>query len=97
MNLDEVGSEKVRAILIINKNRDIFDLYFLVNGKKIVFKPELINKKLEFYKKRFSIDSFIHELNSRSQRFEKDLKNLVFGELPDYKSVVKALVRSIYL
>lgn len=44
----------------------------------------------------FSADSFAHELNSRAQRFGKDLKNIVFGELPDYGEVVNALDRWIH-
>ena len=96
MNLDEVSYEKVRAILTIKKNRDIFDLYYLANSKKVLFRQDLINKKLEFYKMNFSADSFAHELNSRAQRFGKDLKNLVFGELPDYDEVVKALDKWIH-
>ena len=56
MNLDEVGSEKVRAILTRKKGRDIFDLYFLIDSKKILFNPDLINRKGEFL--IFSINLF---------------------------------------
>lgn len=97
MNLDEVGSEKIRAILTRNKTRDIFDLYFLISNKKILFRPELVSKKLEYYRINFSRDLFIREINSRAQRFERDLKNLVFVELPGYESVVKNIEEWIHV
>ena len=95
MNLDEVGSEKVRAILTRKKGRDIFDLYFLIDSKKILFNPDLINRKLEFYRMEFSTFLFMNEVKSRAQRFEKDLKNLVFNKLPDYESIMEKIERWI--
>ena len=38
---DDGAFEKVRAILTRKKGRDIFDLYFLIDSKKILFNPEL--------------------------------------------------------
>ncbi len=91
MSLNEVGSEKVRAILTRDKSRDIFDLYFLIRNKNISFEQGLVNKKLEFYKINFSRDLFMREIKARSQRLRKDLKNLVFVELPEYEDIVKTL------
>ncbi len=95
MNLDEVGSEKVRAILTRKKGRDIFDLYFLIDSKKILFNQDLINLKLDFYRMNFSTFLFVNEVKSRAQRFEKDLKNLVFNKLPDYESIMEKIERWI--
>ena len=43
----------------------------------------------------FSTDLFMKEVKSRAQRFEKDLKNLVFNKLPDYESIMEKIERWI--
>lgn len=91
MNLDEVGSEKVRAILTREKARDIFDLYFLIRQKEIKLDTELINKKLAYYGIRFDSNQFIQELKSRGNLYSKTLKPLVFGEVPQFDEVVSCI------
>ncbi len=91
MDLNEVGSEKIRAILTRTKNRDIFDLYFLISNKGISFKRELVNEKLKYYKEKFSKDVFMREVKSRSQRFKKDMRNLVFVEIPEYEDIIEKM------
>ena len=91
MNLDEVGSEKVRAILTREKARDIFDLYFLIRQKEIKLDTELINKKLTYYGKRFDSNQFMQELKSRGSLYSKTSKPLVFGEMPDFDEVVSCV------
>ena len=54
MNLNEVGAEKVRAILTRQKARDVHDLYYLLEKKKIVFDGKLVDKKLAYLGKSFS-------------------------------------------
>ena len=91
MNLDEVGSEKVRAILTREKARDIFDLYFLIRQKEIKLDTELINKKLTYYGKRFDSNQFMQELKSRGSLYSKTLQPLIFGEMPDFDEVVSSI------
>ena len=91
MNLDEVGSEKVRAILTREKATDIFDLYFLIRQKEIKLDTELINKKLAYYGKRFDSNRFMQELESRGNLYSKTSKPLVFGEMPDFDEVVSCV------
>lgn len=91
MNLDEVGSEKVRAILTREKARDIYDLYYLIRQKEIKLDTELINKKLAYYGKRFDSNRFMQELESRGNLYSKTSKPLVFGEMPDFDEVVSCV------
>ena len=87
MNLDEVGSEKVRAILTRAKGRDIYDLYYLILKKNIRFDVELVNKKLAFYGLSFDSSQFTQKLDSREWIYNGELKPTIFGELPQYNEV----------
>ena len=87
MNLDEVGSEKVRAILTREKGRDIFDLYFLIRLKNIKFNIELVNRKLAYYNLNFDSSEFMQKLESRNKIYSKELKPVILGDLPDFDEV----------
>ena len=91
MNLDEVGSEKVRAILTSEKGRDIFDLYYLIHNKEIKFNVELVNGKLAFYGISFDSEQFLQELGTRSKLYSTELKLLVFGKIPDFDQVESSI------
>lgn len=93
MNLKEVGAEKVRAILTRRKSRDIYDLYYLVSKKKIKFNEELVNKKMSYYRDRFSVKSFSERIGEREEHYYKDMKSIVFGDLPEFETVRKELIR----
>ncbi len=87
MNLDEVGSEKVRAILTREKGRDIFDLYYLIRRKNIKFNIELVNRKLAYYNLNFDSSQFMQKLESRNEIYSKELKPVILGDLPDFDEV----------
>ncbi len=87
MNLDEIGGEKVRAILTREKGRDIFDLYFLIRRKNIKFNIELVNRKLAYYNLNFDSSEFMQKLESRNKIYSKELKPVILGDLPDFDEV----------
>jgi len=87
MNLDEVGGEKVRAILAREKGRDIFDLYYLIRRKNIKFNIELVNRKLAYYNLNFDSSQFMQKLESRNEIYSKELKPVILGDLPDFNEV----------
>ncbi|MCL6090625.1 MAG: nucleotidyl transferase AbiEii/AbiGii toxin family protein [Candidatus Thermoplasmatota archaeon] len=91
MNLSEVGAEKVRAILTRDKARDIYDLNFLIERKNIRFETGLINKKLEFYDRTFEYELFLDKLKSREQAFNRELKSIIFGDIPPFETVLKRI------
>ncbi len=89
MALEEVGAEKVRAILTRQKARDIYDLNYLIAKKRIRFDEELINSKLKYYKMEFSTGLFIKSVAAKRGYYGRELKGLVFGELPKFEEVKK--------
>ena len=91
MALDEVGAEKVRAILTRQKARDIYDLYYLVSKKRIKFDVDLVNSKLQYYKMNFSASLFLNSVTSKQDYYARELKGLVFGELPPFIEIKKSL------
>ena len=84
MSLEEVAAEKVRAIISRNKARDVYDLYYLIKEKRIKFDKELIDKKLKYVGKSFSLAYFRAALNEKSKIFEKELASLIFRILPSF-------------
>ncbi len=91
MSLEEVASEKVRAIYTRKKPRDIYDLFFLITVKGIKFNKEMVNKKLEFYDMFFNKETFIEEIRRQEGYFHKALKNIVMDELPDIKCIIETI------
>src|SRR3989338_3836691 len=57
MSLDEILSEKVRAILTREKPRDVYDAWFLLR-KNAVFSKEMADSKLAYYGMRFERTAF---------------------------------------
>ena len=95
MNLNEVSAEKTRAILTREKGRDIYDLYFLVHRKGVVFDKELINKKLDFYKIEFNSTIFQEKLRGREKLYLRELKPIILGDLPAFDIVCDELEKWI--
>ena len=91
MNLEEVASEKVRAIESREKARDVYDLYYLVKEKSVKFNRDAVNAKLGYINRSYSKGAFKRSLNSKNVIFEKELENLVFGPLPKFREVKKAI------
>ncbi len=91
MDLNEVAAEKVRAIMARDKARDVFDLHYLVQKKGVVFDRPLAEKKLAFYKEKFSEKAFMGKVSAKRALFEKELKGLVFVELPRFNEAEKSI------
>ncbi len=92
MNLDEVASEKVRAILTREKGRDIFDLNFLIGKKVVKYNEHLINRKLDFYDMKFDADLFKLKLKQREKLYYRELKPLALEELPDFEHALHQII-----
>ena len=91
MNLEEVAAEKVRAIESREKARDVYDLYYLIKEKGVKFNRDAVNAKLSHIKRSYSKGAFKRSLNAKNAIFEKELENLVFGPLPKFGEVKKAI------
>ena len=87
MALNEVGAEKIRAILTREKARDVYDLQYLITKRKIRFEEDLVNSKLEYYKMKFSPALFLKGVSDHQSYYNRELRGLVFGELPRFDEI----------
>ncbi|MFH0972368.1 MAG: nucleotidyl transferase AbiEii/AbiGii toxin family protein [Candidatus Micrarchaeota archaeon] len=92
MALEEVGAEKVRAIMTREKARDVFDLAYLIKEKNIGFRLEMVNEKLKYYDMEFSESLFGKKVAEKKSVWKAELKQFIAGELPDFESAEKSLV-----
>lgn len=71
LNSEEILAEKIRALFVREKPRDLFDLWFLLS-KNISINENMVKKKFELYKNlKFSRESLKTKINLYN---EKDLK-----------------------
>lgn len=91
MGEEEIVAEKIRAIMARSKARDVYDLYFLLQ-KNVAASLPLIEKKLAYYKKKFTLQEFIKKLNEKESFWEAELKSLVLGVLPPFAEVKKLIL-----
>lgn len=95
MNIEEILSEKIRAIMTRNKARDVFDASFLVK-KKVPVNMELVDKKLEYYNMHFERDAFIASLMNKKGVWVKELKPLV-SFVPDFEETAREIIEAIQM
>lgn len=91
MGLDEVAAEKVRAVLMRDKARDVYDLHYLITRKSVQFDVGLINRKLEIYGATFSKPAFMKAVGKKRQLYSKELESMVFDDLPGFKGVMASI------
>lgn len=88
MSLDELASEKVRAIITRGAVRDVYDLFFLIRKKNAKFNLKIINEKLKYYDIAFSKELFYKKLEKKKKEWDKELKQLVFGKFPKHEDAI---------
>jgi len=66
LKAEEVLAEKIRAVLMRVRGRDIFDLWFLLT-KQVPINWQLVNKKMSLYKKKTSPEQLIKKIKTLSQ------------------------------
>lgn len=93
MNENEIFAEKIRAFLMREKARDLYDIWFLLN-KEIVIDLNLIEKKLELYNKSFSTKLLKKKIELSERTWEKDL-SLILSVVPNFKLVKNFVIKKI--
>jgi len=91
MSLEEISAEKIRAIMTRQKARDLYDLHHLIEKKQVPFNQKLANKKLAYYNKKFTKKEFLKKAKQKQKYFEKELKNIVFDKLPEFKKTIQTI------
>ena len=90
MNEEEILAEKIRAIFTRNKARDVYDLNFLLS-KAVPINKEVIQKKLDYYKIKFSLRELKKKVHEYGKIWEKELRYLV-SNVPDFNKVEKNII-----
>lgn len=80
-SLDEIFAEKVRALIIRGKPRDLYDVWVLL-GSGIQIDYRLINKKLRLYQKTFNFSEFRRKIEDSEKEWNTDLRGLLPQILP---------------
>ncbi len=93
LSLEHIFAEKVRALLVRGKARDVYDLWFLIEQG---MRPnlELINAKLALYETRFDLKQFQQQVEALSRSWQHELEPLL-GQIPEF-AVVRTRVLSAF-
>jgi len=90
MKKEEILAEKMRALMIRGRARDLYDITFLLK-KEISLEYDLINKKLSYYKKTFDVEEFTHQAKSIKNLWQSELHGLV-QKIPIFDDVLRFIL-----
>lgn len=93
MKKEEILAEKIRAMMIRGRARDLYDVAFLLK-KGILLENELINKKLSYYKKRFDEKEFENKALSIKKIWEPELHGLV-PKIPKFDETLQFILNHL--
>ncbi len=88
LTLDHILSEKIRALIIRAKPRDLYDIWFL--NESTNFDLSLINNKLKLHDKRFEEVDIDKILINVKKDWNQDILPLI-GFLPDFQKIYMAV------
>ncbi len=94
MDISEIKAEKVRAVTTRDKARDVYDIFFLMRNFGDSMDKDLVNQKLGYYGRKFSIEEFAESLNRKKSKWISELSSIVIGEIPDVNEVVSSIMAS---
>jgi len=95
MNLREVLSEKVKAVMVRGSARDLYDMWFLVGKKMVEPDKGLMDKKLAFYGRSFDKTHFQARVERIGKYWDQELKPIVIGALPKFEDVKEDVISFI--
>ncbi len=86
----EILAEKIRAVMTRVKARDVYDLWFLLR-KGVEVERELVEKKLEFYGKKWYFRDFRKNLALKESVWESELAPVLI-RVPKFRDVRKLIL-----
>lgn len=86
MKKEEILAEKIRALIIRGRARDLYDISFLLK-KNVKFDENLINKKLSYYDKTFDSKEFSRCAKAIKDIWQSELHGLL-PKLPAFDDVL---------
>jgi predicted nucleotidyltransferase component of viral defense system len=84
-SLSDIFAEKIRALLVRGKPRDLYDVWFLL-ASGLTFNEKLINEKLKLYNLKFDQKHFIQEVNKERKTWKQELESLL-PRVPSFEEV----------
>lgn len=91
MSLQEIMSEKVRAMVVRKKARDAYDIWYLLN-KGVEFNKKLIQKKLDMYELKFGKKLLNDTFDDIEIIWNRELRALMASP-PDLEAVKKEIMK----
>ncbi len=88
----EMLAEKVRALLMRAKARDLYDAWFLIS-RGIKTSPDVITAKLTPYGLQFTEDALRTRLQDLRSKWESELRAILIGPVPDFEVVLRQLMQ----
>jgi len=95
MDRREILAEKVRAIFMREKARDLYDTWFLVTHD-VQTEMALVDQKLGLYDIEFDFDTFITRVKTAQSRWEGELPPILIGSLPNFTDVSSTIIMKIH-
>lgn len=90
LDLTEILAEKIRALTIRGKPRDLYDVWFLLD-KNVEADSKLINQKLKLYNKKFEFSELMNSISNVRKNWERDLIHLL-SVVPEFDIVSKKII-----
>ncbi len=87
-------AEKTRALIIRRKPRDLFDVQFLL-ARGIDCSTALLDKKMELYRKRFSLEALEGAVAAAGRTWNRDLEPLL-GEVPPLEPFAEEVLSAFH-
>lgn len=86
MKKEEILAEKIRALIIRSRARDLYDIYFLLK-KGVKFDEDIINRNLSYYKREFDTKEFFKYVKELKNIWQSELQGLI-SVLPSFDEVI---------
>lgn len=90
LTLDELLAEKIRALIVRSKPRDLYDVWVLL-GSGVKINRSLINKKLGLYGKKFNLGELKVKVKNSKKEWELNLRELL-PQVAPFEEVKKTVI-----
>lgn len=93
MKQEEIFAEKIRALMLRRRSRDLFDLHFLIE-KGVYADIKLIDKKMEYYNKKFDLNKLIINIKLLEKLWKRELQGFA-DSTPEFNLVSKKIINEL--
>jgi predicted nucleotidyltransferase component of viral defense system len=93
LSKEHLFAEKVRALLVRGKPRDLYDVHFLLRSGFLA-SPDLLADKMALYGRGFTLAALDRGIRSAGRTWERDLEPLL-GLAPPFRAVASEVRRGM--